>query len=294
MRREADLVLGFNEAGTRTAIDLEECPVLNPGLVALLPPLRQLLTEILRTGDKADIVAAITETGVDLLLVTRAALKLPQREAIAAFAEDRDIARIARRLPKEIGAEPIVERRKPIRTFGATPVALPPGAFLQATAEGEAALTAFVLEACAGAGKIADLYAGCGTFSFALAGADAAVHAVEGDGPAHKAFVDAARSAGLNRVTAERRDLAKRPLRVEELNRFDALVFDPPRAGAKEQAAHLAESKVKTVVAISCHPGTFARDARILAEGGYRLERVQPIDQFLWSPHLELAARFQR
>lgn len=294
LRRDDDLLLGFNERESHRVIPIEECPVLDPAVMALVRPLRDLLARFFRKGDKADIVVNLTEAGPDLLLVTKAPLKLPAREALSAFAAEAGLARVSRALPKQGGAETIVELGKPIRTYGRTAVVLPPGAFQQATALGERTLTDFVLTALEGRKKVADLYAGCGAFTFALAEAGAAVHAVEGDAPSVEALSAAAKAGALNKVTSERRDLAKRPLRVEELNRFDAVVFDPPRAGAKEQAAHLAESKVKTVVAVSCNPATFARDARILTEGGYILGSIQPVDQFLWSPHLELAAVFTR
>jgi 23S rRNA (uracil1939-C5)-methyltransferase len=177
---------------------------------------------------------------------------------------------------------------------GGVPVPLPPGAFLQATAEGEAALGAFVREAAEGAKRVADLYAGIGTFAFPLAKAGAKVHAVDAGKAEIAAIEAAARAAVLPGVTAELRDLDKRPLDAGALAGFDAVVFDPPRAGAAAQAAQLAAARVPRVIAVSCNPGTFARDAKLLLEGGYRLARVRPVDQFLWSTHLELAAFFLR
>ncbi|HZD24921.1 MAG TPA: RNA methyltransferase, partial [Alphaproteobacteria bacterium] len=188
----------------------------------------------------------------------------------------------------------VAERRPPLIELGGVPVTPPPGAFLQATAEGEAALVRLVSEACAGAGRIADLYAGIGTFSFALARA-APVYAAEQDAAAVAALVAARNgAAGLKQIEAEMRDLVRRPLGPGELARFDAVVFDPPRAGAARQVEELARSKVPLVVAVSCNPATFARDSRTLADGGYRLERVTPVDQFLWSAHVELVATFRR
>jgi 23S rRNA (uracil1939-C5)-methyltransferase len=173
-------------------------------------------------------------------------------------------------------------------------VDLPPGAFLQPTAPGEVALVAAVSQALSGCRKVADLYAGCGTFTFPLA-RGARVHAVEGDAEAIGALASAARRAVSGQaITTEQRDLASDPLAEEELARFDGVVFDPPRAGAKAQAERLARSTVAKVVAVSCDPATFARDARVLVDGGYRLLEATPVDQFIWSPHVEVVAVFAR
>jgi 23S rRNA (uracil1939-C5)-methyltransferase len=166
-------------------------------------------------------------------------------------------------------------------------------AFLQASVEAEAVLVAEVTDGVGAATRIADLHAGLGTFSFALA-ARAAVHAIDGSRSAVAALAAAASRAGIHRLGSECRDLEARPLRPDELARFDAAVFDPPRAGAKAQAAALARSALRRVVAVSCNPASFARDARLLVDGGFTLTRVQPVDQFVWSPHVELVARFER
>jgi 23S rRNA (uracil1939-C5)-methyltransferase len=174
------------------------------------------------------------------------------------------------------------------------PVEVPVGGFLQATPEAEAALTGEVLRIVAGTAAIADLFAGIGTFTFAMA-RRARVHAVEGAAPALTALQAAARGAQLaSRVTAEQRDLQQRPLDADELSRFDALVFDPPRIGAAPQARQLARSAVPRIAAVSCDPASFARDAALLVAGGYRLLRVQPVDQFVWSAHVELVGEFVR
>jgi len=294
VRRSDDLLLGFNARATNTVIDLAECPVLEPAIVALLPALRSVLAEVLPKGGRAVAAATATDGGLDLVLVGPIRDGVRARERLAAFAHDNDLARIAVRLPDQRQAEPVAERRPVRAVWGGVAVELPPGAFLQASAAGEAALTGFVTDAVAGARTVADLYAGCGTFTLPLATAGAAVHAVDGDEAAMTALQRAAAAAALNRVTVEQRDLARRPLFAEALGRFQAVLFDPPRAGAREQAAALAASPVERVVAISCNPGTFARDARILADGGYRLARLLPVDQFLWSPQMELAALFLR
>jgi 23S rRNA (uracil1939-C5)-methyltransferase len=213
---------------------------------------------------------------------------------LADFAAAADLARLAwRATTGDEAATPAAVRRPPRVVLSGVPVDLPYDAFLQASVEAEAALTADVLAGVDAAARVADLYAGIGTFTFALA-ERAAVHAVEGARPAAAALAAAASRAGLGRVTSERRDLETRPLRAEELAGFDAVVFDPPRAGARAQSMALAAARVPRVVAVSCNPASFARDARLLVDGGYRLARVQPIDQFVWSPHVELVACFER
>jgi len=178
--------------------------------------------------------------------------------------------------------------------LGPATVALPPGAFLQATPESEAAMTAVVAEAVKGATKVADLFCGVGTFSFRLA-ETASVYAADASAPAVRALSSAMGTApGLKGIKAEARDLSRRPMLAMEMKALDAVVFDPPRAGALEQSREIASSKVSRVVAVSCNPTTFARDARILADAGFKLETVKPIDQFLWSPHIELVGVFSR
>jgi 23S rRNA (uracil1939-C5)-methyltransferase len=186
--------------------------------------------------------------------------------------------------------EPIAALRPVRMVFSGVAVDLPPAAFVQPTAEGEAVLTREVIAALSGAKRVADLYAGLGPFSFAL---NRPVAAFEGDAAMVAALGAAARRA-QRAVTAEERDLAKRPVLAQELGKFDAVVLDPPRAGAAPQAKELAKSKVPTIAYVSCNPASFARDARVLVDGGYRLARVVPLDQFLWSEHVELAATFTR
>ena len=293
-RKKEGVVLGFNARGSHRVVDLAACPVLRPSLAALFPPLRELLAPLMKPGDSAEARLAATDSGADLLLVTAIEMGAGARERVAAFATRHDVARVARAHPKRPGVETLVERRPVRMNMGGVPVPLPPGAFLQATAEGEAALCDFVCEAAAGARRIADLYAGIGTFAFPLAKAGAKVHAIDAGKAEIAAIEAAAREAQMPGVTAEARDLDKRPLDAGALGAFDAVVFDPPRAGAAAQAAALADSKNARVVAVSCNPGTFARDARTLLDGGFRLARLKPVDQFLWSTHLELAAFFLR
>ena len=276
--------IGFQGRASHTLVALEECAVLAPVIVALLPALRRLRNNVGYSVTLAD-------TGLDVVAERPRAPDLGELETLATFAEGNDLARLSWRSGDE--TVPLAQRR-PVRVvLGSVPVDLPADAFLQATPEAEAALTALVLAGTAGAVRVADLFAGIGTFTFALA-SGARVHAVEGAAPALAALRAAANRAGLARVSTETRDLEARPLGPEELAAYDAVVFDPPRAGAKAQAEALARSSVPRVVAVSCNPATFARDAATLVAGGYRLESVVPVDQFVWSPHVELVATFIR
>lgn len=290
------VLVGFHERMSRRVVDLAECHVLRPELFALVEPLRGLFAELLAEGETAEATATLTASGCDLLLLLPRPPGLAGREAATAFAEAHDLARLSSLARGEGEPEPLCRRRTPALDFAGVLVTPPPGGFVQPSAEGEAALRRAVLAALPdGLGRVADLYCGCGTFSFALLGKAAGVLAVEGDEPALAALWAAGRHAGLaGPLDIAARDLARRPLRPEELAGFDAVVFDPPRAGAREQAEHLAASVVPRVVAVSCNPVSFARDARILVEGGYRLERVVPLDQFPWTAHLELVAAFVR
>jgi len=292
--RSGDSVsIGFHAYRSRTLVDMQGCAVLDPALVALLPALRGLMRDLLDDRQTADLLVTRTEGGLDLLIGRVPALDRARREAVAAFAAAQDLARVAWRRAGET-PEILIQRRVPHMRFGSVPVDLPPGAFLQASASGEAAIVASVRAGVAGAKRIADLFAGCGTISFPLA-AQARVHGVEGAKDLAAALAAAAnRSGKAGRVTVETRDLDRRPLLADELSAFDAVVFDPPRDGAAAQAAEIARSPVARVVGVSCNPATFARDARILVDAGFRLLGVTPIDQFLWSPHLELVGAFAR
>jgi 23S rRNA (uracil1939-C5)-methyltransferase len=285
---------GFNERGSHAVLDLAECPVLRPELVSLLGPLRAVARRLLDPGASAAAMATLTESGVDLLLELPGVPGLAALEALAELAETADLARLAWTASGE-GEPVLASLRRPVRVvLGGIPVEPPIGSFLQATGEAEAAMAARVGEIVGTADPVGDLFAGIGAFAFALGGR-ARVHAVEGAVSAVAAVGRAAAANGLAaRVTAERRDLEQRPLEGDELARFAAVVFDPPRAGAKAQSRALAASPVPVIAAVSCNPATFARDARTLVDGGYRLAWIEPVDQFLWSPHLELVAKFER
>lgn len=299
IRRRSDVVLGFNARESHRVVDVTACPVLLPEITRLLPPLRALLADLLTTAERAEIIVNATETGLDLLLVSDARIGPAGYQAIAGFAETHDLARVSRRHPKSGAPETIAERRAPMAPFGGFPVALPPGAFLQASAEGEASLLACVIDIAGEAKRIADLYCGCGTFTLPLAAFTRAERApkvwgFDANPDAITALSDAVKAARLAHLSAECRDLERRPLAAGELDRFEFVVFDPPRSGARAQAEALAQCQVPRIAAVSCHPGTFARDAQILIGGGYRLDWVQPVDQFPWTPHVELAASFSR
>ncbi len=289
--RRSQPVAGFAQRASHAIVDLAECPVALPEIVAMLAPLRQCFAGWLGAGARVEAMVNATASGLDLLLTLPDPPDLALRERLADLAQSLDLARLSWRRAGE-PCEPLAARRPFGIRFADVWVELPPGAFLQATEAGEAAIRAVVLEGTGKAARIADLYAGAGTLSLPLA-AGARVHAVEGDPDLVAALTRAARPLG-GRLGVEARDLARSPLAAPELDRFDAVVFDPPRTGAREQAAELALSKVAHVIGVSCHPGSFARDARLLVDGGYRLLRVLPIDQFLWSSQIELVAWFRR
>jgi 23S rRNA (uracil1939-C5)-methyltransferase len=271
-------LVGFNAEASHRIVDMRECHILRPELFALVAPLRRLLK------GRAGIVMTVADQGVDLLLEGVGAEGLEATEAMIAFAQEQDLARLA--LDDGYGPQILWEPEPVTVSLSGIPVALPIGAFLQATAEGEAALVAAVREAVGGAGLVADLFAGLGTFALALPGK---VYAAEGARDAVLALKGAGRG-----IFADHRDLFRRPLDVTELDRFEAVVLDPPRAGAKELAPNLAASAVPRLAYVSCNPSTFARDARLLIQGGYRLLWVKPVGQFRWSTHVELAAAFLR
>ena len=291
-RRRATLhadkgLLGFTAAQSHAIIDLRECHILAPELFALVGPLRSLLQ---RMGLKrrADVHLTLSDQGADILVTGFAPEGLKAAETLNDFCAKHGVARFA--VDGGDGPETRWEPQPVTITLGGIPVDLPHASFLQATREGEAALVAAVREATEGARTVADLFAGLGTFALAL---PAKVYAAEGARDALMALKLAA-NARQRPVFAEHRDLYRRPLTVAELNRFDAVVIDPPRSGAREQAAALAECTVKRIAYVSCNPSSFARDAKLMVEAGWRIDWVQPVGQFRWSTHVELAACFSR
>lgn len=285
------IVIGFHEQGSHKIVDMRECLVLAPELVALIVPLRKLLET---WGDRklsVNIELALTDQGVSVGLEGLSAEGLAKTEALLDFARDNALARLT--LDSGYGPEGVWEPEPVTITLGGTPVSLPPGAFLQATADGEGALVDAAREWLAGAATVADLFSGLGTFAFALAGPKTKVLAVEAARDMHMACQGAARMHGRP-VHSLHRDLFRNPLRGEELDRFAAVLIDPPRAGAREQVVLLAQSKVPRIVYVSCNPASWARDAATLVAGGYRLAELRPVGQFRWSTHVELASLFIR
>ncbi|WP_420403330.1 class I SAM-dependent RNA methyltransferase [Nisaea sp.] len=292
----AKLIAGFHERASNRIVELAECPVLLPEVFALLEPLRALFEPVLKPGEGVDCIVNALDNGLDVLLRLPAHPGLGFRERLAVFADTHDLARLSYLAGDETltDAVPLTERRRPEIRFGGVPVSPPPGAFLQATRDGEAAIQRCVREGIGAARTVLDLYAGCGTLCLALETATDRV-AVEGDGGLLAAIRAGADAAGLGaRLRTERRDLTQRPFAGKELARFEAVILDPPRAGAREQCIALADSSVPRLVYVSCNPATFARDARALVDGGYICTGVTPIDQFLWTPHIELVATFER
>jgi 23S rRNA (uracil1939-C5)-methyltransferase len=263
---------------------MRECHILRPELFALVAPLRALLSGLLKPRQGAEAQLALADQGVDVMLKGVAADGLEAIEALTGFCIEHELARMS--LDQGFGPETAYEPVPVTVTLSGRPVPLPVGAFLQATADGEAALVAAVREAVGERGPTADLFAGLGTFALALPGQ---VYAAE----ASRDAVLALKRAAPN-IAVEHRDLYRRPLDTAELGRFGAVVLDPPRAGAAEQVANLAASAVPRIAYVSCNPATFARDARTLADGGYSLDWVRPVGQFRWSTHVELAAAFSR
>ena len=285
-RQDGATQVGFYGLRTHTIVDMQECFVITPGLFGLVGRLRAGMNDLLANGQSAEVHVTEAENGFDIAFRANAP-PTPARNTVLAGSSFR-AARIT------WNSALAVESDAPTVRFGKAKVKLPPDAFLQPTAEGEAALRARVIAALKGAKTIIDLFSGCGTFSLPLA-AQARVHAVEKEQSMLDALAAAARATpGLRPVTIAKRDLFKLPVTVAELDRFDGVCLDPPRAGAEAQARLLAQSKVKRIVYVSCDAQSFARDARLLVDGGYRLGAVTPVDQFLWSSHIELVADFTR
>ncbi|GGA52864.1 class I SAM-dependent RNA methyltransferase [Sphingomonas psychrolutea] len=280
------VTLGFSEGASHNIVDLRDCWILTPALFAVIAPLRKLLARVLK--GRARIHLTEIDQGVDVLIEGKIADGLAAIEAVTAFCLANQIARLA--IDDGIGPETRWEPDGVTITLGGVAVPFPAGSFLQATREGEGALVAAVKEAVGGATVCADLFAGLGTFALSLPGK---VYAAEAGRDVVLALQAGAARAG-RAVFAEHRDLFRRPLTAAECDRFHAIILDPPRAGAKEQISQLAASNVPIIAYVSCNPSSFARDTDILCKGGYTLDWVQPVGQFRWSTHVELAGRFRR
>lgn len=287
-RTKKTIQIGFHAPGSDRIVPVSACIVARPELIDTLPHLVELVPLAASRTSEIRITLTLTEGGVDVAVFDAKEIDGPGRALLAGAANRASVARLS------WNGEVVITRMPPLVAMGRAKVELPPGGFLQATEEGEAALVSSVRQAVGPALRIADLYAGSGTFTLPLA-SHADITAIEADPEAVAALDKAWRQAeGLHRVGASRRDLSHRPVLPAELKRIEAVVIDPPRAGARVQSEHLAKSQVPVIAAVSCNPATFARDARILIDGGYRLDWVQPVDQFRWAAHVELAARFSR
>ncbi|HTT48855.1 MAG TPA: methyltransferase [Pseudolabrys sp.] len=282
------LEVGFTAPRAHHIIAIDSCPILAPGLDGAIAA-AWAITEILKPANKPlDIQVTATDSGMDVDVRGSGPLNPSRATALAGIAEKHRLARITRH------GELVAQAAQPLLKVGRATVPLPPGAFLQATAEGEATLARLVLGHVGAAKRVADLFCGIGTFALRLA-ETSRVSAIDSDANAVKALQQAAaKTSGLKPVDAQARDLFRRPLMAAELKGFDAVVFDPPRPGAEAQARELVKSAVPVVVAVSCDAATFARDARILVSGGYKFVGATPVDQFRYSFHVETVAKFER
>jgi len=281
------LKVGYAAAATHDIIPIDRCPILDPALDGALEAAWALAEPLISTGKPLDIQVTATDNGLDVDIRGSGPLKPATVAALSRVAEKHRLARLTRH------GELVLMRSAPTVAMGATTVTLPAGSFLQATVAGEETLAEQVADHCGRAKHIADLFCGVGPFALRLA-KRARITAFDSDADAITSLSKAAHAPGLKPVRAEAHDLFRRPLVPQELREFECVVFDPPRQGAQAQAEKLAASKVPIVVAVSCNAATFARDARLLVDGGYRLEAVTPVDQFRHTPHVELVARFKR
>ncbi len=286
------VVLGFKARRSWRLVEIGTCTIAHPSLEAAFPALAVLAKPFLEHPKSAPTLhVTLTETGLDVDVTgierRSGGLSADARVQAAERAAAGDFARVT------LAGEIVYQARQPMVRLGRVIVGLPPGGFLQAVPEAEAAMAAFAVRAIDGASRVADLFCGVGTFSVRLAEV-ASVLAADVSAASIKALIAASGAPGLKAITAEARDLTRRPMLAAEMKRLDAVLFDPPRAGAAEQAREIAASKVPIAIGVSCDPATFARDARILVDGGFTLRRVLPVDQFLWSPHVELVGVFTR
>lgn len=287
-RTKKGALAGFHMKGSDTIVAVPNCQLVHPDLTAALPMVTALGLLAASRKSELSVLVTLTDTGLDVAVTGGKKMDLHLNQALADLAREHDLARVAWE------GDVVLQRRVPTLKLGRADVTPPPGAFLQATKDGEMALIDGVRQALGESKKVLDLFAGCGTFALPLA-EDAPVHAVEGDKAMTKALDHAWRNAqGLKRVTHETRDLFRNPLIPEELNRYDSVVIDPPRAGAAAQVAELANSTVSRLAHVSCNPTTFARDTATLIRAGYDLEWVRVVDQFRWSTHVELVALLRR
>jgi len=281
------LRVGFSAANSHDIVPIDRCPILDPGLDGALEAAWALAEALKPTGKPLDIQATTTSNGLDIDIRGSGPLPPPRIAALSRLAEQHRLARLTRH------GELVLMRNAPVVTMGTAQVTLPPGSFLQATVQGEETLSGLVMERIGKARHVADLFCGVGPFALRLA-TRTRVTAMDNDTGSIAALQKAAGAPGLKPIKAETRDLFRRPLMPPELRDIDAIVFDPPRQGAQAQAKQLAASKVPVIAAVSCNVTTFARDIRMLLDGGYKLETVVPVDQFRHTPHVELVAKLVR
>ena len=285
-RTKKGALVGFHGRASETIIAIPDCQLLDPSLHEALPVAEELAQVGASRKTALSVQVTAMQNGLDVVVANGKPLDGPLRQQLAVLCDRHGLARLT------WGDEVIAMRAPPVHAFDGAEVSPPPGAFLQATAHGEHVLTQAVLEITAGAGRVIDLFAGCGTFALPVARA-AEVHAVEGDAAMLEALDHGWRHAqGLKAVTTEKRDLFRRPLMPDEMAKADAVVIDPPRAGAEAQVAQIAACSIPKVAYVSCNPVTFARDAEVLSQSGYVLEWLQVVDQFRLSSHVELVACF--
>lgn len=287
-RTKKGAMVGFHGKGSGTLTAVPDCQLITPALVVSLDALEPLT--VIACSRKGEIDLTVTETplGPDVLVATEKELTPQIRVELAAFVQNHGFSRLV------WNDEPVVTMHPPVQDFGGVSITPPPGAFLQATKHGETTLLDAVLEIIGSAPRVVDLFSGCGTFSLPIA-KQAEVHAVEGEADMLAALDRGWRDGHqLRKVTTETRDLFRRPLEPDEFRGYDSVVIDPPRAGAEAQIATLATSGIDTIAMVSCNPVTFARDAKALIDAGYKMPWIQPVDQFRWSPHVEVVAPFLR
>jgi 23S rRNA (uracil1939-C5)-methyltransferase len=294
--RKGDAVLGFNARGSNQVIDLEMCSIAEPRIVAVLPALREALGDVLTPKMTCDVEIVAAENGLDILLVSRVSMNGKRRQRLIDFAGEHGVVRVGFQGDERFPPETIIQFEAPVVHFGATSMPFPSGAFLQPSAAGEKALREAVqLLIPPGAMRIVELFSGCGAFGIPLAAAGFRVAAYEAEEPMIYAMGQVAGRADLGgRISGRVRDLARQPVRPEEMDGVDLVLLDPPRNGATAQIEQIADSDVPAVVYVSCNPASFARDAGTLADSGYTLRQVIPVDQFVHTAHLELVALFQR
>ncbi|MEP3347064.1 MAG: class I SAM-dependent RNA methyltransferase [Litoreibacter sp.] len=287
-RTKKGAMVGFFGRGSDALIEVTDCKLLDPALIAAFPVLEELTIAAASRKSTVGLAVTLSENGLDIDIKDAKELQPQSILELSALVERHKLARLS------WDGEAVATREPAIQTFGAAKISPPPGAFLQATAHGQTVLGDCVTEALGDAKQVVDMFAGCGTFTLPAA-EKAEIWALEGEESLIAAMDAGWRMAtGLKKVTSETRDLFRRPLLPQELRKTDAVIIDPPRAGAEAQSIELAQSNVKRIAAVSCNPITFARDAEILIKGGYKLDWVQPVDQFRWSSHVELAAQFTK